>query len=46
MASKRKCRVCGCTEENACPLGCYWIRVNLCSACGKKMKLGTRKRGS
>lgn len=33
-----KCRVCGCTEDNACGLGCYWVEVEkgsrpLCSAC-------------
>lgn len=28
-----KCRVCGCTDEQACPNGCHWVEVNLCSAC-------------
>jgi len=28
------CRVCGCTEERACPGGCCWVEVDLCSACG------------
>lgn len=27
------CRVCGCTEEHACELGCYWVRPGLCSRC-------------
>lgn len=32
------CRVCGCTEHNACDEGCAWVRVEvgslpLCSAC-------------
>ena len=30
------CRVCGCTEINACPGafgGCYWVEPDLCSAC-------------
>ena len=30
------CRVCGCTEINACPGafgGCYWVEPGLCSAC-------------
>lgn len=27
------CRVCGCTEDNACPGGCYWVEPDLCSAC-------------
>lgn len=29
----RKCRVCGCTQEHACPGGCHWVEENLCSAC-------------
>lgn len=30
-----KCRECGCTEDNACPGGCYWVDEDctLCSAC-------------
>lgn len=32
------CRVCACTEHNACPVGCSWVRTEgatepLCSAC-------------
>lgn len=27
------CRVCGCTDDEACPEGCYWIAPDLCSAC-------------
>ena len=27
------CRVCGCTEENACGDGCYWVEPGLCSSC-------------
>lgn len=29
----RACRVCGCTELNACPGGCCWVEEDLCSAC-------------
>ncbi|MGO9015141.1 MAG: ASCH domain-containing protein [Dissulfurispiraceae bacterium] len=29
----RVCRVCGCSELNACEGGCYWIVDDLCSAC-------------
>jgi len=33
----RSCRVCGCTEDNACDdeaLGsCCWVEANLCSSC-------------
>ncbi|HWN95036.1 MAG TPA: hypothetical protein VNT99_08385 [Methylomirabilota bacterium] len=28
-----RCRVCGCTNEMACPGGCHWVEENLCSAC-------------
>ena len=34
---EQKCRVCGCTWDNACEGGCYWIEDNLCSACAEKM---------
>ncbi len=29
------CRVCGCTDEHACPGGCYWVEPDLCSACAE-----------
>lgn len=29
----QSCRVCGCTEMQACPEGCSWIEPDLCSAC-------------
>jgi len=29
----RTCRVCGCTEDNACIGGCFWVEYDLCSAC-------------
>ena len=31
--SPRKCRVCGCTDNKACPGGCYWVEDDLCSRC-------------
>lgn len=31
----RKCRICGCTQFNGCPGGCYWITDDLCSHCLK-----------
>ncbi|KAF5051099.1 hypothetical protein DSECCO2_422620 [anaerobic digester metagenome] len=38
--SNRKCRVCGCTEDNACPGGCYWVEEDLCSECvGKEIEV-------
>ena len=43
---KRVCRVCGCTDYNACIVEggegediistCYWIEADLCSACAEK----------
>lgn len=29
----RVCRVCGCSEFNACEDGCHWVEEDLCSAC-------------
>jgi hypothetical protein len=28
-----RCRVCGCTQNNACEGGCSWIEWDLCSSC-------------
>jgi hypothetical protein len=39
LAATRRCRVCGCTDTNACvdpehgP--CWWIEQDLCSHCGE-----------
>lgn len=34
VANEQVCRVCGCTEDNACqPDSCYWVEKDLCSAC-------------
>ena len=30
------CRICGCTDEEACPEGCTWVEANLCSNCVDK----------
>jgi hypothetical protein len=27
------CRVCGCTDEWGCSVGCHWVEANLCSEC-------------
>lgn len=27
------CRVCGCTDRRACPDGCFWVELDLCSSC-------------
>lgn len=29
----RVCRVCGCSEFNACGEGCTWVEEDMCSAC-------------
>jgi hypothetical protein len=34
----RECRECGCTDERACPGGCYWVEDDLCSACAEKLQ--------
>lgn len=34
-ASEAVCRVCGCTEGNACGDGCYWVEDDLCSSCAE-----------
>lgn len=31
--SPRTCRVCGCTDDEACEGGCSWIADDLCSEC-------------
>ncbi len=33
MIELDRCRVCGCTEEEACPGGCHWLIPGLCSQC-------------
>lgn len=33
--SERKCRICGCTWNNACEGGCYWVEDDLCSKCAE-----------
>lgn len=32
-SQERHCRDCGCTDSHACPGGCYWIDIDLCSQC-------------
>lgn len=27
------CQLCGCSDERACPGGCYWVLPGLCSQC-------------
>lgn len=28
-----RCRVCGCTQTDACANGCEWVEDHLCSVC-------------
>lgn len=28
-----RCRICGCTDDHACPGGCSWVAPDLCSTC-------------
>ena len=31
--AEQVCRQCGCTQYNACPGGCSWAEIDLCSSC-------------
>lgn len=33
MSQPGICRVCGCTDDRACPGGCWWVEPDLCSQC-------------
>lgn len=33
LFDEESCRVCGCTWNNACSGGCYWVEEDLCSQC-------------
>jgi len=33
LGTKPRCRVCGCTDDKACPGGCRWMDAALCSRC-------------
>lgn len=43
--SDRVCRVCGCTDDHACPGGCYWVEKDLCSVCADDPQSGTNGKG-
>jgi acyl-CoA synthetase (AMP-forming)/AMP-acid ligase II len=32
-ATAGRCRMCGCTDDRACPGGCAWVAPDLCSSC-------------
>jgi len=38
--NEQVCRVCGCTEDNACPGGCSWVEPDLCSRCVESEEAG------
>ena len=33
LSDVQRCSACGCTEDNPCLNGCWWVRPDLCSAC-------------
>jgi len=37
--SVSKCRVCGCSDNDACMLGCCWVQKDLCSTCANAMTM-------
>jgi hypothetical protein len=37
-AGPRTCRVCGCTDDNACAGGCTWADWDLCTSCTNNTK--------
>jgi hypothetical protein len=39
------CRVCGCTQNNACPGGCSWVEPDLCSSCAEENESGGENDG-
>lgn len=47
-AGVRACRVCGCTDDEACEGGCGWVEDDLCSECVPKLapKKTRGRRGS
>lgn len=34
---KRRCAHCGCTDDDPCEGGCWWVDDDCCSACGDKL---------
>lgn len=37
LGMKPRCRRCGCTDERACPGGCSWHGIGVCSSCWDKL---------
>ncbi len=40
----RFCHRCGCTDEEGCEEGCYWVGDDLCSECEPPGKTGAQER--
>lgn len=41
LDAQRRCRVCGCTDDNGCvPVSCYWVEDDLCSECADEERAG------
>lgn len=38
-AAPRQCRICGCTDEEACPGGCSWSQPEICSTCAARQQV-------
>lgn len=38
-AAVRQCRICGCTDEEACPGGCSWSQPQICSTCAHRQRV-------
>ena len=38
---EQKCRICGCTQSNACEGGCYWVEDDLCNKCAEGLGVDT-----
>lgn len=41
LAGGMRCDVCGCTDNAACPDGCTWVDVDLCSSCASAWPRGS-----
>lgn len=35
----RQCRICGCTDNEACPDGCSWSQPEICSTCARRQEI-------
>lgn len=35
LPKEQRCRICGCTWDDACPAACSWYEISLCSVCAE-----------